>query len=205
MRSGKYAGPPVSVIVCAYNRYEETMACLESVRRNTDPDLLAEVVLVDDASTEQALAEFVSSSGVRVVRHHRNTGFLDAANDGASVASGRYLFFLNNDATVTPGWLEPLLERIEQPRCGSGRGQARLSRRAPAGGGRDHLLRRDGVESRAGRQQGRPALQLPPGGRLLQRRGADGEKGPVLRTGRIRPGLRARLLRGGRLLLLPAK
>ncbi len=119
MRSGKYAGPPVSVIVCAYNRYEETMACLESVRRNTDPDLLAEVVLVDDASTEQALAEFVSSSGVRVVRHHRNTGFLDAANDGASVASGRYLFFLNNDATVTPGWLEPLLERIEQPRVGA--------------------------------------------------------------------------------------
>ena len=119
MRSGKYAGPPVSVIVCAYNRYEETMSCLESVRRNTDPDLLAEVVLVDDASTERPLAEFVSSSGVRVVRHHRNTGFLDAANDGASVASGRYLFFLNNDATVTPGWLEPLLERIEQPRVGA--------------------------------------------------------------------------------------
>lgn len=119
MRSGKMPSPPVSVIICAYNRYDETMACIESVRRHTDPGLLAEIVLVDDASTERGLTELVGSGGLQVVHHRQNTGFLDAANDGAAVASGRYLFFLNNDAVVTPAWLEPLLERIGQPNVGA--------------------------------------------------------------------------------------
>ncbi|MGD0943413.1 MAG: glycosyltransferase [Acidimicrobiales bacterium] len=119
MKNGKGPGAPVSVVICAYNRYEDTMSCIESVRRHTDPALLAEIVLVDDASTERGLAEMVGKGGLVVVRHRSNTGFLDAANDGASVASGQYLFFLNNDAVVTPGWLEPLLERIQQPRVGA--------------------------------------------------------------------------------------
>ena len=119
MKSGKSEGPPVSVIICAYNLYDETMSCVESVRRYTDPALLADIVVVDDASTERGLVELTGSAAMQVVRHRLNTGFLDAANDGASVASGQYLFFLNNDAVVTPGWLEPLLERIEQPRVGA--------------------------------------------------------------------------------------
>jgi len=119
VRSGNEVRPPVSVIICAYNRHDETMACIESVRRHTDPALLSEIVVVDDASSDRGLAELTGNAGLQVVHHRQNTGFLDAANDGAAAATGRYLFFLNNDAVVTPVWLEPLLERIEQPNVGA--------------------------------------------------------------------------------------
>ena len=205
MRSGKLGRPPVSVIICAYNRYDETMACIDSVRRNTDPGLLAEIVLVDDASTERGLVDLVGSGGLQVVHHRQNTGFLDAANDGASVASGRYLFFLNNDAVVTPAWLEPLLERIEQPNVGAvGSKLVYPDGRLQEAGG---VIFSDGSGWNLGRggDKDDPRVQLSERGRLLQRRGPVGAEGPVRGAGRLRPGLRARLLRGSRLLLLSAK
>jgi hypothetical protein len=51
--------------------------------------------------------------GIRVVANPRNVGFAAAADQGAALARGRVLVFLNPDAMVSGGWLPPLLDALE--------------------------------------------------------------------------------------------
>jgi GT2 family glycosyltransferase len=52
-----------------------------------------------------------------VIRHDRNTGFATACNDGAAVATGEWLVFLNNDTIPQPGWLDALIDYAAGNEC----------------------------------------------------------------------------------------
>src|SRR5207248_9112048 len=73
-------------------------------------------VIVADAaspnSTPALLAEY--QDRIRVVTHQANTGFATACNDGAALASGEYLVFLNNDTIPQAGWLDALVACAER-------------------------------------------------------------------------------------------
>ncbi len=74
----------------------------------------AEVIVVNNASRDET-GQLLSHFGdfVRVIDNDVNRGFVDACNQGAAVARGRHLVFLNNDTAVLPGWLDALLETVE--------------------------------------------------------------------------------------------
>jgi GT2 family glycosyltransferase len=94
-----------TIVVPVFNQAALTRRCLQTVTSDK-----AEIVVVDDASTDEtaALLESLGSS-VKVVRHSSNHGFSTSCNDGASIASGDYLVFLNNDTVPRAGWLEALI------------------------------------------------------------------------------------------------
>ena len=74
----------------------------------------AEVIVVDDASTDHSLrvlAELFPS--VRVVRHTRNRGFQAACNTGAHNAKSPLLLFLNTDMEVAPDLLAPMARHFD--------------------------------------------------------------------------------------------
>jgi GT2 family glycosyltransferase/glycosyltransferase involved in cell wall biosynthesis len=102
-----------SIVIPVFNKAEFTFQCLRSLMREIDFSE-TEVIVVDNASTEQTaevLAHF--ENVVRVIRNEENRGFVDACNQGAAAARGKYLLFLNNDTEVLPGWLNQLVETIE--------------------------------------------------------------------------------------------
>jgi O-antigen biosynthesis protein len=103
-----------SIVIPVFNKVEFTFQCLRSLLREVD-FRFAEVVVVDNASTD-ATRELLSHfrKFVRVVRNEENRGFVDACNQGAAVARGRHLLFLNNDTVVHPGWLGALVETLER-------------------------------------------------------------------------------------------
>jgi O-antigen biosynthesis protein len=103
-----------SIIVPVFNKVELTFQCLRSLLREVSFEE-NEVVVIDNASTDET-RELLSHFGalVRVVRNEESRGFVDACNQGAAVARGRYLLFLNNDAIVHPGWLDALVEMLER-------------------------------------------------------------------------------------------
>jgi GT2 family glycosyltransferase len=73
------------------------------------------VIVVDDGSrdgTADVLAAY--RDRIRVIRHERNQGFAITCNDGAHVAIGDFLVFLNNDTIPMPGWLDRLVEYAQQ-------------------------------------------------------------------------------------------
>jgi O-antigen biosynthesis protein len=132
--------PVVSIIVPTYGQIEFTLRCLVSVAANK-PDVPIEVIVVDDAwpgaggADDPAHAEMQDPGrrpadadsrplelvrGIRLIRNETNLGYLRSCNKAAIVAGGQYLYFLNNDTQVLPGWLDPMLRLlVEQSDVGA--------------------------------------------------------------------------------------
>jgi GT2 family glycosyltransferase len=107
------AEPLVSVVMVTHGNWPLVRRALEALQEHTDP--VYEVIVVDSSSpdeTPQMLEEEVEEA--YVVLSEDNLGFGLGSNLGAEQAQGRYICFLNSDAMVEPGWLEPLLEMLKK-------------------------------------------------------------------------------------------
>lgn len=104
--------PEVSVIIPVHNAYDYTRHCL-AVLRDHQSDHSFEVILVDDASSDETRKEIRRWPELHVLSNEVNLGFVRSCNRGATQARGRYLIFLNNDTQVQPGWLDALIETFE--------------------------------------------------------------------------------------------
>src|SRR6056297_1315221 len=101
--------PEVSIIIPVYNQLAYTAACLASIA--AIPTRAGyEVLVVDDASSDDTPGWLAQCRGIGVLRNRRNKGFIGTCNRGAKQARGRYLVFLNNDTRVTEGWLDALVD-----------------------------------------------------------------------------------------------
>jgi GT2 family glycosyltransferase len=103
----------VSIIIPVYNRKDYTQKCLESVF-SVGAKYPFEIIVVDNSSSD-GTKEFLESLGNRIVtiRNEKNLGFAKACNQGAKIAQGEYLLFLNNDTIVTKGWVDVLVEELD--------------------------------------------------------------------------------------------
>jgi GT2 family glycosyltransferase len=107
--------PAVSIIVPVRDRLELTRQCLEAIRR-TAAHVPHEVVVVDDGSTDatrEHLAGEEARGTLRAVLNAANEGFGRSCNNGAAIARGEHVVFLNNDTIPLPGWLDALLAELE--------------------------------------------------------------------------------------------
>jgi GT2 family glycosyltransferase/glycosyltransferase involved in cell wall biosynthesis len=111
------ADPLVSIVIPVYGHWAHTRACLLSLAA-ADPDPTFEVIVVDDAGPDFTADLLAEAPGVRVLRHQTNTGYVGACNTGIAAARGRYVALLNNDTRVSPDWLAPLVETIEDDGVG---------------------------------------------------------------------------------------
>ncbi len=104
--------PEVSLIVLNYNKPALTLACLDSLWEHTEGHRY-EIVLVDNGSEATNYAQLApGGAGARLVRLEVNRFFGEGNNLGFEASRGRYVVFLNNDTTATPGWLAPLIRRL---------------------------------------------------------------------------------------------
>lgn len=117
-RKMKIECPQVSIIILNYNGHKFLENCLRSVL-NSDYETF-EVVLVDNASTDDSveIAEsFITDSKFKIICLKENLGFSRGNNVGASMASGKYIIFLNNDTVVHKNWIKELVNVIEGDPC----------------------------------------------------------------------------------------
>ncbi len=105
--------PEVSVVIPVYNNIAHTLHCLKSIAA-AGAKTPFEVIVVDDCSQDETQAVLARCQGLRVVKNEKNLGFIGACNAGAAAARGRYVYFLNNDVQVLPGWLDELRGTFEQ-------------------------------------------------------------------------------------------
>jgi GT2 family glycosyltransferase len=105
--------PLVSVVMVTYGGAETALQTVEALIENTPAEY--ELVVVDNASPDRTGDRLrLALSGATVVANESNVGFAHGCNQGAALARGRFLCFLNPDAFVQPGWLAPLLDVFER-------------------------------------------------------------------------------------------
>jgi GT2 family glycosyltransferase/tetratricopeptide (TPR) repeat protein len=107
--------PLVSIIIPTLNRLDLTRRCLESIRQD-DAGSPYEVIVVDNGSrdgTTEFLKTQQADGQLRSVLNSENVGFARACNQGARLARGEHLLFLNNDTEVRAGWLDALIEIVQ--------------------------------------------------------------------------------------------
>ncbi|HEX9504709.1 MAG TPA: glycosyltransferase family 2 protein, partial [Acidimicrobiia bacterium] len=111
----------MSIVIVNFRRPADTIACLESLRVLAWPSEKLEIVVVDNASGDGSAARIRAEAPEAVVIEAKeNLGFAGGCNRGASVASGAYLAFINNDARADANWLSaavPVLDRNPSVAC----------------------------------------------------------------------------------------
>lgn len=87
--------------------------CLASLFAQTWPDL--EVILVDNGSRDGSVERVEQrwGSSLRILRNRRNEGFARANNQAFAVATGEWIFLLNNDAVAAPDAIANLVRFVE--------------------------------------------------------------------------------------------
>lgn len=100
----------VSVIIPTYNRPHLLPLAVESARAaGTD----VEIIVVDDASTDQTATVCSTLSGIKHIRLEQNQGVAGARNVGILESSGKYVAFLDDDDLRLPGSLDVQAKALE--------------------------------------------------------------------------------------------
>lgn len=105
-----------SVVVCTHNRARLLPVCIDFLSRQTFPREQFEIILVDNASTDETAAVAAGLQermpNLRVIREPR-AGKSFALNTGIRAARGRIVAFLDDDGRAAPDWLERIVAAFE--------------------------------------------------------------------------------------------
>lgn len=126
--------PRLSVIIVNFNGQGHLERCLAALAAHP-PSAGAEIMVVDNASTDGSAAAVARWPEVALLQLPENLGFAAGNNAGLRATSGELVLLLNNDTVVPPGALDRLVERIDAhpaaaiagPRLVDGDGRAELS------------------------------------------------------------------------------
>ena len=103
--------PKVAVAILNYNGLHWLTQFLGDVVNNSRN--LGQVYVIDNASSD-ASVRYVSENHpeVRIIRNPHNSGYTGGYNYGMQQLREELVVLLNSDVEVTPGWLNPLVERF---------------------------------------------------------------------------------------------
>ncbi|MCL5947710.1 MAG: glycosyltransferase [Actinobacteria bacterium] len=143
------ATSPASIVILAWNAWEATRACLDSLKPTLrfgdgnasgrsrssgggggdeaddetcvikSDEVSDEVIVVDNGSTDGTQEYLGRYPWVKVVRNDRNLGFAAGNNKGAAIATRPLVVFLNNDTILAGRWLDALVLPFADPLVGA--------------------------------------------------------------------------------------
>lgn len=105
--------PLVAVVILNWNGRHYLQQFLPSVLASTYPNL--QIVVADNASTDDSIA-FLQEHfpSVQVIALSKNFGFAKGYNEALQQVQAPYFVLLNSDVEVTPNWLQPIVELLQQ-------------------------------------------------------------------------------------------
>ena len=101
--------PKVSIVVPARNAAGDIDRLLDALEKLDWPREATEVVVVDDASTDDTRERIAAHPNVQLVPNEERKGPYASRNIGAARATGDWIAFTDADCAPRPDWLRKLL------------------------------------------------------------------------------------------------
>src|SRR5260370_14185924 len=129
--------PSVSIVIPSYNRAKELERCLRSLFALDYPTHCLEIIVVDDASTDetattlQHLLREAAAYGLEmhIVHHEKRQGEGVSRNTGAGAAQHELIAYIDSDCVASASWLRELVPVFQDNRIASAAGLIRAYRR----------------------------------------------------------------------------
>lgn len=104
----------VSIIVPVYNAQKYIKECFYSIVNQTYDNL--QILFIDDCGTDNSssmleeLIKLYPSKDIRIIRNEKNSGTGKSRNNGIIHSTGDYIYFMDDDDTITPECISLLVE-----------------------------------------------------------------------------------------------
>jgi hypothetical protein len=112
--------PKLGIIILNWNNWQETIRCIEALRKCTYTN--KEIWVVDNGSQDESTAQLRKIEDIHLLIQDNNLGFAGGNNIGIQAAidfNCDYILLLNNDTELPPGFIQPLLEPFNlRPKAG---------------------------------------------------------------------------------------
>ncbi len=141
LEAGSVLPPPrwpcVSIAIPSYNRAKELERCLRSLFALDYPVQCLEIIVVDDASTDETsntlecMMQEAAMYGLsmRAVLHEKQQGVGVSRNTSAKVARYELLAYIDSDCVASPNWLKELVPAFQDVRIAAVGGMIRAYER----------------------------------------------------------------------------
>ena len=112
--------PLISVVIPTLHPQRWLPACLQSLSVQSISPLDFEIVVVDNSGGQAApIADSARSGNIRVLANAVNQGVTATFNQGIQATRTPFVALLNDDTTVSPRWLQSLIEAMQPHDVGS--------------------------------------------------------------------------------------
>ncbi len=107
------SSPSVAIVILNWNGKHYLEQFLPSVLTTRYQNF--RVVVADNASTDDTVS-FLRANypQIEIIQLKKNFGFAKGYNEALKEVSSDYYVLLNSDVEITPGWLQPIIELLEQ-------------------------------------------------------------------------------------------
>ena len=104
----------IAIVIPVFNNWFATERCLRTIQRSTDINV-ADIVVVNDGSTDATLLQLKRFPAVRVINISVNIGFTKACNFAfEQLKEYEFIYLLNNDTEVIDGFISNSLALMKK-------------------------------------------------------------------------------------------
>lgn len=90
----------IDIVIVNWNSGHWIKKCLDSIFKSTQQELISQVFLVDNFSTDNSLQEISPHPNLKIIANMTNKGFAAACNQGIHHGDSKYVVMVNPDALV---------------------------------------------------------------------------------------------------------
>lgn len=105
MAASKRTRSQVSFVILNWRKPDKTSRAIKSIRQQSQAGQTIEIILVDNQSEPKEFQRLKKLAD-KTITNEANLGFAYACNQGAELAEGEYVAFVNNDAFLPSDWLK---------------------------------------------------------------------------------------------------